>query len=200
MEAPKSSKIIQYLISQYLNSMTKKSSAHTLEYILLGLIREEPSHGYALYDALKNNPDLSLVWQVKRSKLYYLLDKSEQQGYLRSAPSAEGPYPERKVYQITPLGREILEEWLHTPVKSSRYVRLAFLSKIYFLVDTDPESARELIKKQITVCQGWLENLQKQSSTKGSVGFISAQVYQFRIGQISAMIKWLENFRESLPD
>jgi len=179
--------------------MAKKSSAHTLEYILLGLIREEPAHGYALYEKLRSTAELSLIWQVKRSKLYYLLDKSETEGYLSSRTSSQGPYPDRKVYQITQRGLEILEEWLHSPVSSSRYVRLAFLSKLYFLIREDNKNAEELIEKQLEICAGWLENLQKQHQTLGAEDFIDAQVFLFRIGQIQAMIEWLKNCKETLP-
>ncbi len=192
-------KFIQYLYSQYLNSMAKKSSAHTLEYILLGLIREEPAHGYALYERLKHTKELSLIWQVKRSKLYYLLDKSENEGYLSSTTSSQGRYPDRKVFTITEHGRQILEDWLHTPVKSSRYVRLAFLSKLYFLIHEDPESAQELIQNQIDICSGWLENLQKGHQSLGSGEYINSQVFLFRIGQIKAMIEWLNNCRDNIP-
>lgn len=179
--------------------MIKKSSAHTLEYILLGLIRDEPGHGYALFDRIKNSRELSLIWQVKRSKLYYLLEKSESEGYLSATTSSQGPYPDRKVYRITELGRSVLEEWLHTPVRSSRFVRLAFLSKLYFLVQEDNDSARELIDGQIEICHSWLERLQKQRQAAGPDDFISAQIYSFRTGQIGAMIDWLENCRDSLP-
>ena len=179
--------------------MAKKSSAHTLEYILLGLIREEPAHGYALYEKLRSTAELSLIWQVKRSKLYYLLDKSETEGYLNSRTSSQGPYPDRKVYQITQRGLEILEEWLHSPVKSSRYVRLAFLSKLYFLIREDKKNAEELIEKQLEICTGWLENLQKQHQSLSADDFNNAQVFLFRIGQIKAMIAWLKNCKETLP-
>ncbi len=180
--------------------MAKKSSAHTLEYILLGLIREEPGHGYALYERLKNSKELSLIWQVKRSKLYYLLEKSEKEGYLNSVTSSQGPYPDRKVYRITELGRNALEEWLHTPVRSSRFVRLAFLSKLHFLIQEDNESAKELINHQVQICYTWLENLRSQKQTSGADDFISGQVFSFREGQIEAMIDWLENCRDSLPE
>ncbi len=179
--------------------MTKKSSAHTLEYILLGLIREEPSHGYALYERLKNSRELSLIWQVKRSKLYYLLDKSVGQGYLSSTIAAEGPYPERKVYTITASGLEALEDWLHTPVRSSRYVRLAFLSKLYFLYRVPGQGAENLIQAQIAVCEEWLQHLSQEAAAHGRDDFISGQVYRFRMGQIEAMVEWLENCRDSLP-
>lgn len=180
--------------------MAKKSSAHTLEFILLGLVREEPGHGYALFERLKNSKELSLIWQVKRSKLYYLLDKSEKEGYLSSFTTSQGPYPDRKVYRITESGRTVLEEWLHTPVRSSRFVRLAFLSKLYFLVQEENQSARELIDQQIEICNNWLKNLQKQSQSAGPGEFICNQVFSFRIGQITAMINWLENCRNSLPN
>ena len=179
--------------------MAKKSSAHTLEYILLGLIQEEPTHGYALFEKLRNTTELSLIWQVKRSKLYYLLDKLETDGYLTSTLSKEGPYPERNVYQITNKGSEVLEQWLYSPVLSSRYVRLAFLSKLYFAIRENREKAIELISTQIEVCREWLSSLEEGDLTLDKGEFINSQVYQFRIGQIEAMIKWLENCQESLP-
>lgn len=178
--------------------MAKKSSAHTLEYILLGLIREEPSHGYALFERLKNTRELSLIWQVKRSKLYYLLEKSEQAGYLSATTSSQSKYPDRKIYQITDLGQEVLETWLHTPVRSSRYVRLAFLSKLYFHIQGDPATALDLIQSQIEICADWLENLQNEHKSLEDGDYINAQVYLFRIGQINAMLDWLQNLRNDI--
>lgn len=180
--------------------MVKKSSAHTLEYILLGLIREQPAHGYALYERLRNTPELSLIWQVKRSKLYYLLDKLESDEYLTSSVSSQDSYPDRNVYQITPGGVEVLENWMHTPVLSSRYIRLAFLSKLYFVLQENKQRAAELINQQIEICQGWHENLLQQHQALDTRDFIPSQVFLFRIGQIKAMLDWLNNCRDDIPD
>ena len=192
-------KFSQYLYSQYLNSMAKKSSAHTLEYILLGLIREEPAHGYALYEKLRSTAELSLIWQVKRSKLYYLLDKLETDELLISSIKSQSPYPDRKVYQITDQGNEILEKWMYSPVRSSRYVRLAFLSKLFFVIRQDQELADGLVTKQIEVAQGWLENLERQYNDLEKTEFINSQVFLFRIGQINAMLEWLNHLRDNIP-
>ena len=178
--------------------MTKKSSAHTLEYILLGLIREQPDHGYALFERLKNTKELSLIWQVKRSKLYYLLDKLESEDLLTSSVNSQGPYPDRNVYQITPKGEQLLEDWIYAPVLSSRYIRLAFLSKLYFAVKETQRGSDDLIQAQIEVCKTWLENLQKQHKKLGETDYISSQVFLFRIGQINAMLTWLNNCQESI--
>ena len=179
--------------------MAKKSSAHTLEYILLGLIREEPAHGYALYEKLRSNAELSLIWQVKRSKLYYLLDKLETDELLVSSITSQSPYPDRKVYQITNQGIEILEKWMYSPVLSSRYVRLAFLSKLFFVLRQNGELADDLISKQLGVCQGWLDNLERQHKNLEKTEYINSQVFLFRIGQIEAMFEWLNNLRETIP-
>ena len=179
--------------------MAKKSSAHTLEYILLGLILEEPAHGYALYEKLRSTAELSLIWQVKRSKLYYLLDKLETDELLVSSITSQSPYPDRKVYQITNQGIEILEKWMYSPVLSSRYVRLAFLSKLFFVLRQSREQAADLITKQIEVCQGWLDNLKRQHKNLVKTEYINSQVFLFRIGQIEAMLEWLRNLRETIP-
>lgn len=178
--------------------MAKKSSAHTLEYILLGLIKEEPAHGYALFEKLRSTKELSLIWQTKRSKLYYLLDKLESDDLLASSITSQGPYPDRKVYQITSQGNQILETWMYSPVMSSRYVRLAFLSKLFFVLRQDQARAVELIDAQLGVCQGWLANLERQFQSLADEEFINAQVFLFRIGQIEAMLNWLRNLRDTI--
>jgi len=179
--------------------MTKKSSAHTLEYILLGLIQEQPAHGYALYEQIRSTPELSLIWQVKRSKLYYLLEKLESERLLTVSVSSQGPYPDRKIYQLTSPGKKALEDWMNSPVLSSRYVRLAFLSKLYFLLRNNKKGAVDLINKQREICDGWLQNLERQFQSQEKDDFITSQVFLFRIGQIKAMLEWLEKCREDVP-
>jgi DNA-binding PadR family transcriptional regulator len=165
----------------------------------LGLIREQPDHGYALYERLKDAVELSLIWQTKRGKLYYLLEKLESKGYLSSSVISQGAYPERTVYRITSSGEEIFQDWLQGPVHSTRYVRLAFLSKLYFAQKTSPEQARSLIDKQIEICQRWRENLERQHKAISKENFLTSQVFLFRIGQIQAMLEWLLDCREAVP-
>jgi len=179
--------------------MAKKSSAHTLEYILLGLIREEPAHGYALYQKIRSTSELSLIWQVKRSKLYYLLDKLETDELLVSSITSQSPYPDRKVFQTTTQGNELLEDWMYSPVLSTRYVRLAFLSKLFFVLRDNKEQAADLVTKQIEVCQRWLDNLKHQHKKLEKAEYINSQIFLFRIGQIDAMHNWLNDLRETIP-
>jgi hypothetical protein len=89
---------------------------------------------------------------------------------------------------------------MNSPVLSSRYVRLAFLSKLYFLLRNNKKGAVDLINKQREICEGWLQNLERQVQSLQKDDFITSQVFYFRIGQIKAMLEWLENCREEIPD
>jgi len=82
---------------------------------------------------------------------------------------------------------------------SSRYVRLAFLSKLYFLLRNNKKGAVDLINKQREICDGWLQNLGRQFQSQEKDDFITSQVFLFRIGQIKAMLEWLEKCREDIP-
>jgi DNA-binding PadR family transcriptional regulator len=178
--------------------MIDPSHQLTLEYILLGLLLEKPSHGYALFDRLQAAPDLSLIWRLKRSKLYYLLDKLVEEGFLTGSVDSGNGYPDRKVFHITEKGKDAFNVWIEEPVQNSRHVRIAFLSKLYFAERQGKEVALDLIDSQLSVCRHWIKNLQQELDDSPEKTFITTQVYQFRIGQVDAMLSWLESCRESL--
>lgn len=179
--------------------MTEKHPAITLEYILLGLLKDQPDHGYALFERVQNTPELSLIWQVKRSKLYYLLEKLAKEGLLSFSVRSQEDYPDRKIYQLTPAGQQAFKAWMQEPVLISRYVRISFLSKLYFALQQSRDLAQKLIADQLEVCRDWLDSLADEIQGVPEVDFISTQVYAFRMGQVSAMIEWLENCRDQIP-
>lgn len=178
--------------------MVEKPQPITLEYILLGLLMDQPDHGYALFERVQEIPELSLIWKVKRSKLYYLLDKLAGEGLLSQSIRSQESTPDRKIYQLTEQGESAFQSWLSEPVLVSRYVRITFLSKLYFALQAGRTTALDLIHQQLTVCQGWLESLEREADQIPEGEFISGQVYSFRIGQITAMIDWLKNCREQI--
>jgi PadR family transcriptional regulator AphA len=179
--------------------MAEQAPPITLEYILLGLLKDHPDHGYALFERIQHTPELSLIWQVKRSKLYYLLDKLAGEGLLSVSVHTQDHSPARKIYQLTGQGQAAFQDWLEEPVLVSRYVRISFLSKLYFALLASKKAALKLIDRQLVVCQGWQENLEREGGQVPEDDFISTQVFQFRIGQITAMISWLENCRDQIP-
>jgi len=192
-------KYIQVLNSQELSILLPdKNTDLTLEYILLGLLREAPRHGYALFQTLSGDPALSRIWHVKRSKVYYLLDSLADRGLITFQVEHHAHQPDRKVFQVTDEGKEEFFSWMMTPVKSGRHVRIGFLSRLHFALQEGKDHALQLIDEQIGRCRSWQMNLEKQLKELTGIDFITKHTFRFRIGQVEAMLAWLSSCREDV--
>lgn len=82
-----------------------------MEVCLLVLLYDEHSecHGYCLAEKLKSFGFTEQELNI--STLYRTLRHMEQSEWVRSRWESGGPGPKRRVYSITPLGRQALGEW-----------------------------------------------------------------------------------------
>jgi len=82
----------------------------TLEGIVLGILAACPAYGYEITAWLRERG----FTEIAEGTVYALLLRIEQRGFVDVAkvPSEKGP--PRKVYTITPLGRDHLEEFWST--------------------------------------------------------------------------------------
>ncbi|MBK5093298.1 MAG: PadR family transcriptional regulator [Actinobacteria bacterium] len=77
--------------------------------VVLLLLAESPCHGYELMGRLKElGMDQS---SMDPSILYRMLRHMEREGQTESSLNDSGAGPARKVYQLTPEGREVLDLW-----------------------------------------------------------------------------------------
>jgi DNA-binding PadR family transcriptional regulator len=178
--------------------MAESSEKLSLEYILLGLLEGQPQHGYALYKQLQDTRELSRIWHVKRSKVYYLLDKLADQNLLSSRVMAVDHVPDRKVYSLTEEGRQAFRAWYRTPVRSGRIMRVGFLSRLFFALREGQDPAVRLIEEQIQETLSWLKSLSAQLEGLEDPDLVTEQVFTFRIGQIQAMLDWLKECRQKI--
>jgi DNA-binding PadR family transcriptional regulator len=72
---------------------------------VLSILNEEPDHGYALHDRLE---DAGFVWSHNTGGLYKVLAALDEQGLVKSLWNTPERGPARRVYQITPAGRDHL--------------------------------------------------------------------------------------------
>ena len=170
----------------------------TIEWSLLGILRQQPLHGYALHQKLSEESELGLVWHLKQSQLYALLDKLAARGYISYTLERPGARPPRKVYALTPGGSEALRAWLAEPVEHGREFRLEFLAKIYFAHQESAKCVQTLLSRQRENCLQW----QKMESQAGA-GLQESNPYvwlihQFRLGQIQAMLDWIASCQGTL--
>lgn len=87
-----------------------------LEMLVLRLLAEHPSHGYELIQRLRQGSGGML--DLKEGTLYPILYRLEDDGCITSAwqntaPDKQRPVP-RKVYTVTPAGRQTLAKQMET--------------------------------------------------------------------------------------
>jgi PadR family transcriptional regulator AphA len=163
----------------------------SIEWSLLGFLAEQPMHGYEVYQRLSKAAELGLVWHLKQGRLYALLTRLEERGYIDYTLEPQDSRPPRKVYALTPEGRAALDAWLQSPVEHGRDFRLEFLAKIYFVQREGEAMLRALFEAQRSVCQCWLER-QQAALDALEPGNYEWLVYRFRLGQVRAIVEWLD--------
>ena len=95
---------------------------------LLALLAKEPAHGYELKSRLEQmfgdaypSPNIGQV--------YLTLQRLEKAGLVCSEDVAQAARPNKRVYELTPAGREAVVEWLESPSDGPR-VRDDFFMKL----------------------------------------------------------------------
>lgn len=171
------------------------------EYALLGLLRDAPSHGYALVAEFAPNGRLGAILHLKMSQMYAYLHKLERQDWLvaRDEPPEAGR--PRRVFSLTDTGKQSFDDWLAQPVSATRDVRLEFLVKLAFALERDRELASRLVSSQREAIVAWLARLEAHgSSTADAVEGLDARgvTLRHRVLQSRATLTWLDELRERL--
>jgi PadR family transcriptional regulator AphA len=172
-------------------SPSRRRTSLSIEWSLLGFLAERPMHGYEISQRLSQAAELGLVWHLKQSRLYALLTRLEERGYVDYTMEPQDSRPPRKMYALTPEGRAALNTWLQSPVEHGRDFRLEFLAKLYFAQREGEAMLRTLFKMQRSLCQRWLA---RQQGTLDALdpGSFEWLVYRFRLGQVQAIVEWLD--------
>ncbi len=178
--------------------MTRPSNPLSIEYILLGLLAENPRHGYDLYKQITHFDAISLVWNIKQSQLYALLDKLEGDGLLLSTMIAGESHMMKKEFRLTGAGEQTFKAWKSSPVEHPRDMRQEFLAKLYFCQKDSEACGFDLIEEQRVLCNEWLISQQMDYSGAQDGQSFERMVFQFRISQTRAMLDWLDFCQEEL--
>lgn len=160
----------------------------SVEYALLGIVRNEPLHGYEIYRRLTDTAELRLVWRMKQSRLYSLLSRLADDGLLYFTLEPQEGRPSRKVFHITPAGKSAYSLWLIQPVKLPRELRLEFMLKLYFGLEEGPDTVAHLIRQQQGICAQWSAAWDGDNALASP--FIRS-VRHYRRNHIDAIRNWL---------
>lgn len=113
-----------------------RSQLTSFEHVLLGMIFMQPASGYDLKRRFATSP--MGVYQPSSGALYPALARLERRGLLRSAAlrPAAGGRP-RRVYELTPEGRQAHLGWVREPVRPETVAQDLGLHLLRFVLMAD---------------------------------------------------------------
>lgn len=165
------------------------------EIFLLSLISQSPRYGYEISQFLEET-NANLWINISMPYVYRLLKNFEERGWVKSKMVESDNRPNKKVFEITSLGKKALKEEL----SEERFK----IENIYFNIDvalavytiTDKSfDLKALIAKQIKQIEAELElfNLDSTKDNKLSEDAVFAMlIIQHRIGFLQSELEWLK--------
>ncbi len=162
------------------------------DYAVLGVLALGPAHGYDVSRQLHQG--LEKIWRLKRSQIYALLNSLEKEGLVRHERVDQETLPPKKIFSLSPAGREVLLSWLCSPVNHIRDLRLEFLGKLHFTELICPEKKPQLVSSQLAVLCNKLNSLSEVRHR--CENRLELQVLDFRLAMIRAAVQWLEGLSD----
>lgn len=160
-----------------------------LELAALGLLLQKPLHGYLLKQQLERF--MSGCISVNYGAIYPLLKRLEKQGYIKTQELTDGS--NRKVYQITELGRDRWrEKMLAHPHESWVNSRSRFIIKFFFFSQLEPRERVKLMQSRLITCQLRLENRESQLVEQNAEDPYRAIALQRHLANLRCEIEWLK--------
>lgn len=113
-----------------------------LAYALLGLLARAPGSGYDLIREMEE--PIGFFWHARRSQIYPELARLDQEGLITHTVVEQQERPDKKVYEITEVGRAALAHWAAEPMHIPSE-RDEFMLKVFSLWLAEPQGALTLV-------------------------------------------------------
>jgi DNA-binding PadR family transcriptional regulator len=162
---------------------------------LLALLAKEPAHGYELKARLEQmfgdaypSPNIGQV--------YLTLQRLEKAGLVCSEDVAQAARPNKRVYELTPAGREAVVEWLESPSDGPR-VRDDFFMKLALGPLTGDADRLGLINRQRRYYLAQIRELSSLAAENNDSP-ISRLLIEGSLLHVQADLDWLERCQEEL--
>jgi DNA-binding PadR family transcriptional regulator len=166
------------------------------EWAVLGVIAQEPAHGFAVAQLLAPDGSIGRVWAVPRPLVYQHIKKLTELGLVaprRAEPGRRGP--QRTPLGATPAGRRAVKRWLEQPVEHVRDVRSLLLLKLA-LLDRAHQQAGPLVAAQRTRVQAQVDAL--NISKKSADGF-DRVLLEWRMAGTRSTLDFLDAVQKLTP-
>lgn len=155
--------------------------------LLLGLLSENNMHGYRLNEYV--NQAMAIYTDIKKSTIYYVLDKLEKEGYIDHEIEREGRRPERCVYKITAKGKEYFLELLRQHLREYTRTYYADDIGISFMHRLPSDEVRRLLTEKRDNIRSALKDFREQPKNDEKRRYVVSH----NIAHLEADLAWIYN-------
>lgn len=163
---------------------------------LLALLAKEPAHGYELKSLLEQTFGQAYP-SPNIGQIYVTLQRLERDGLVKSQDVIQTTRPNKRVYELTPAGREALAAWIEEPSEGPR-VRDDFFVKLALSPLAGVTDQMALINRQRRHYLNLMRGLSKLASATDRDSRISLLLIEGAMLHLQADLDWLERCQEEL--
>jgi DNA-binding PadR family transcriptional regulator len=172
----------------------------SVRYALLGLLAQRPRHGYDLHTAFEAVVGGAHNWDVKPAQVYTTLARLEEGGLVAEESVEQAGGPEKRIYAITPAGRQELAQWFGDGVEQG-HQRDEFYVKLMLTLATGEANPRRVIQTQRLRLFKDLHDLTAQRSRLDpKTSLAQMLLFDKAIMHLEADLRWLDMIEARLED
>lgn len=121
----------------------------SLDYAILGFISYIPLTGYELKKLFDSS--VRHFWAADQSQIYRTLAQLTADGLVEMEVAEQTNRPDRKVYSITPAGRQALQQWVEGPFSGGDPRNAILLNTFFMGKCTDEQVLAKFEEAAITI-------------------------------------------------
>lgn len=168
------------------------------ELAILSLVVEQPRHGYEIEQVIEER-EMRAWSDVGFSSIYYLLRKLEAEGLVASRRQpAPGRGPSRRVYAVTPAGREAWKENVLQALAKPRRSPSDFLLGLANLPHLDPKTVAEALEDHAGDLESRLAHIEQRRAIE--LPFHVEAMFELTTAHLEVELAWIRRFSRRLEE
>lgn len=169
------------------------------ELILLGLLKENPKHGYEIKKKIKEI--VSLFGGMDFKSIYYPLQILEKKGFLTKHTSKFGKRPQRFIYELTPKGKIKFQDLLTRNFLDFKRPRFSLDLSLYFLDYIQPDIAKRRLRARSAILKKLVKSLQHSiNSLKKKKSASLVYILEHNLQMVETELKFLSDLVKHYKD
>ena len=172
----------------------------SVRYAILGLLHYRPMHGYEIKRHIERH--FGHMWTINYGQIYPNLKSLESEGLItltHVSPSEKGG-PNKKLYAVTPEGRENFTHWLERAEDSRMFLRDPFLMRFIFFGFGSKSQAIATLDRQIAQYEDQYRRRKQHVARWQERGAYVRLIAELGVEFNGLYVQWLKRARQEIQD